>query len=383
VCVLAIASAVYGYGCSVYDSTLLLPGASDSGAADVIATDSRADAHDSGAIDTGPGVCAEATPPDPPTQDDPSDAGEQTFVVALHTIDVGLSDAGTIGLGYDLDKVYTHTAAPACGPESCKAAVVGSTHPDTPGGRDDSAGELIGTLAGFDPTQFNTTTVSQRLQNGTYSVLLQILHYNGTPNDTQVSVGLYASTGIEGDAGAAWNGNDSWTIDQGFVVNGDASPILPNHLDGAAYVTNGTLVMHVNFPISLGSFSSGTFSIALTAGLITGKIVPAGSGYALAGGQITGRWRISDLLQAVQAVTVGGNTLCPGSTYYSLLKTEACQYADIMTDPMQDNTMATCDALSLGIGFSADPALLGPVVSGTPKASPCGDAATAPDNCGM
>lgn len=321
--------------------------------------------------------------------DDPSDAGDQSFVVALHTIDVGFSDAGTSRLGYDLDKVWTgcNGGGPdgSVGPESCKAAMVGSTHPDDNGGRDDYAVKLLLALAQFDPSQFNATTVSQRLENGTYSVLLQILHYNGTPNDTSVSVGLYASNGVESDAGAKWNGQDSWTIDDAFVVN-DAGPILPTHFDANAYVSGGTLVMHVNFPLSLGSSSTGGFTIALAAGLITAQVVPAGQGtYAFTGGQIAGRWKVGDMLGAFQDITVSGATLCPGSSYYNLLKGQACGYADIMTDPTQDFTGQTCDGLSLGIGFTADPALLGSIVPTPLKFSNCypeGGAPDAEDSCG-
>jgi hypothetical protein len=300
---------------------------------------------------------------------------------------VGFTDAGTSKLGYDLDKVWTGCSGGgpdgSVGPESCKAAVIGATHPDDNQGRDDYSVKLLLALAAFDSAQFNATTVSQRLQNGTYSVLLQILHYNGTPNDTSVSVGLYASNGVEGDAGAKWNGQDTWTIDDVFVVS-DAGPILPNHFDAFAYVSGGTLVMKVNFPLSLGASSAGSFTISLADGHITGQVVPAGNGtYALANGQITGRWNISDLLSAVQEVTVSSATLCPGSNYYNLLKGEACQYADIMTDPTQDLTGMKCDALSFGMGYTADPALMGSIVPTPQHPSPCypdGGAPT-PDKC--
>ena len=386
-CALGIGAAIYGYGCSVYSDALLLPGASDGATQDVLVVDSGTDAHDSGAPETGPGPCADIVPPQRPAMDDPSDAGDQSFVVAVHTVNMGLGDAGVAGLGYDLDSIYTHPKAPACGPESCKAALVGQTHPDGPGGVDDSAGQLIVSLAGFDP-QFNTTTINQRLQSGQYSILLQVLHYNGTQNDTQVSVGMYAALGIENDAGALWNGQDSWSIDSDFVANGDAQPPVPNHLDGNAYVAGGVLFMKINFPITIGSGGTAV-TIQLTAGLATAKIVATGNQtYRATEGQIAGRWNVSDLLGAIQNVYVGTTPLCRGTTFYGLIKNQACQYADIMTDPTLDlmppATMPTntCDALSLGIGFTADPALMGGIVPPSMKLSPCPDAGGPPDNCG-
>jgi len=381
----AVAVAGIAVACSVYDSSLLLSATADSGGGGQDAAD--AGGQDARQMEAAPSPCPEAFPPARPTKDDPSDAGDQSFIVALHTIDVGFSDAGTSKLGYDLDQVWTGCNGGgrdgSVGPESCRPAVVGATHPDDNGGRDDYAIKLLLALAAFDPAQFNATTVSQRLQVGTYSVLLQVLHYNGTPNDTSVSVGLYASSGVEGDAGAKWNGNDSWAIDDSFVVN-DAGPILPNHFDANAYVSNGTLVMQVNFPLSIGASNTGSFTISLAAGLITGQVVPSNGTYAFANGLITGRWNVSDMLAAFQDITVSSASVCPGSTYYELLKSEACQYADIMTDPTQDLTGLTCDALSLGIGFTADPALLGPIVAAPVKVSNCypdGGAPDAQDKC--
>ncbi|HEX8790164.1 MAG TPA: hypothetical protein VF765_04380 [Polyangiaceae bacterium] len=373
---LAVTGAVIAGACSVYDPSLLLPPSADSGPPDV----KEAGAPDAREAEAAPPVCPEDFPPGPPAMDDPSDAGDQTFVVALHTLNVGLGDAGVAGLGYDLDKVYTCCDG---GPESCKAAVTGQAHCDQSGGRDDSAGELLAGLAKIDSAQFNTTTVSQNLESGAYSVLVQVLHYNGTPNDTSVSVALYASSGVTNDAGAAWNGSDTWQIDDAFTVNDSGAP-LPNHFDPNAYVSDGTLVMHVDFPLSLGSTGTGSFEIDLASGSITATVVRSGGGYALRDGQMSGRWNVSALLLAVQALKVLGSPVCPGSNAYSLIKQQVCQYADIMNDPTQDLMGKTCDALSLGIGFTADPAILGPIVPTPPHGSLCypdGGAPDATDQC--
>jgi uncharacterized membrane protein YjfL (UPF0719 family) len=375
----SMAGAVIFYGCSVYDSSLLLPAADSGLGQDAFVTDAGPDAHDAGK-EAAPNPCPDLAPPDKPAADDPSGSPDQSFVVAVHTIDVGFGeDAGTSDLlGYDLDQVYTCCEG---GVESCKAAVTGYTHCDDPAGRDNAGGHLLGTLAGLDSTQFNTSTISQRLQNGTYSILLQVLHYNGQANDTQVTAALYASDGVESDAGALWNGTDQWTVDDAFVVTPDAAPLIPNHFDGNAYVANGTLVMHVDFPISLGTSATSTFTIALTSGVITGQVVPAGNGaFGLTNGNIAGRWNVSQLLSALQTIYIFSTPLCPGSSSYSFIKTQICQAADIMTDHTLDLSGATCDALSLGIGFTADPAQLGDVVPTAVKPLLCpGDAA--PDDC--
>jgi hypothetical protein len=260
---LGLAAAAYGYGCSVYDTSLLLPAPNDSGSG-LDVEDGGRDAEPEAEAEAEAGPCVEIVPPTAPAMNDPSDAGEQSFILALRSLDFGLGDAGLAGLGYDLDSVYTHVKAPACGPESCAPAVVGVTHPDGPGGVDNSLALLVRDLASFGIGIVDTTG----LETGQYSILLHVLHYNGTPNDTQVSVALYSSPGVEGDAGVKWNGMDSFAVDSTFVATGDAGPLLPNHLDAQAFVSGGVLVFHLNFPMTL--YQGGvSISFNVRAGVVT------------------------------------------------------------------------------------------------------------------
>jgi hypothetical protein len=350
--------------------------------------DAVADATEAGLDATSDGgpPCTEVFPPPKPAADDPSDAGNQTVVVALHTIDLGFDDdAGTPPIyGYNLDRVYTDCQG---GAESCVAASAGATHPDELGGRDNYGGLLLSKLASFDPGQFSSTSVSERMQAGTYSLLLQIAGYNGTANDTQVTATLYTSDGIQavGDASpmpTKWDGTDVWTLDVGSVLLADASPPVGAFSDVAAYVSSGTLVAHVNFPISLGTSAASGITVGLTGGVVTGTVVPVGNGmYRLTGGLIAGRWNVTEMLGTLQNLSIAGSPLCQGSALYANIKTQVCQYADIMTNPTDDQTGKTCDALSLAFAFTADPANMGAVVSRPSQASPC-EAGT-PDNCSM
>jgi hypothetical protein len=379
-------------GCSIYNPSLLLP-EPDEGGPDVVVEASPS--HDAGdaATEAPPPTCPEVFPPAAPAADDPSDAGDQTAVLALHTLDLGIDYEGGAppAIGYDLDSVYTCCDA---GAESCKAASVGATHCDEAQGRDNSGEQLLSSLASLDSNEFNDTTISERLQAGAYSILIQLLHYNGQPNDTQVTAALYASDGIQPDGDAAvaakWDGTDVWTVDDGFVVSPDASPPLPTHFDANAYVSNGTLVMHVDFPISLGTSGTGSLSITLTSGVITATVGPSQppGTFHLTNGVIAGRWNISNLLGSLQSLdlTFGGTSqaLCRGTSTYSFIKQQICAHADIMTDYTKDKTGATCDALSIGFAFSADPALMGAVTSAGTKGTLCGDGGdddAAPDDC--
>jgi hypothetical protein len=385
------------YGCSIYQPSLLLSGTADGGTNDATTQDSAVvDSGKDTAVDAGveasPPTCPDLHAPGPPAMDDPSDASDQSFVVALHSIDIGLeADGGPPPLfGYDLDNVYTCCDG---GPESCTAAVTGSKHCDENGGRDNSGGQLLQGFASLDPTEFNSNGINARLETGFYSILFQVLHYNGQANDTQVTVALYTSDGVVAapDAGgaadaavvAAWNGTDIWSIDPAFVLTPDASPLLPNHYTAGAYVSGGVLVVpNVAFPISLGISQGDGLVVSLTGGVVTGDVVGTDSGtYRMRGGEIAGRWLVSDLLTALGSLKFGSVPLCRGSLEYEGVKAMICPAADIMSDPTKDKTGATCDAISIGFAFTADPGNLGPVGTSGAHNALCSSTDAAPDDC--
>ena len=379
---LAVAIACVAVACSVYDSSLLLPGTTDSGGQDV----AEAAAPDVREAEAAPPPCPEDFPPSRPAMDDPSDAGDDvSVIVALHTIDIIGNGGPPSGVGYDIDNVWTCCDGGAHGgAESCTPPSTGSMHYcDENGGIDNNGGALLSSFATLDPAQFSTASISQRLEQGVYSILLLIQQYNGTANDEQVTGAIFASPGVVGDAGAMWNGKDSWTIDQNYIAS--TNPLVPVYFDTNAFVANGVLVMRPpNFPFTLGTSSTGSFTVSLTAMVVTAKVTPAGDGtYRMTNGVLAGRWNVSDLLNAIQAVTYQGQPICRGGIIYeSLIKPQICQYADIMTDPMRDLTGTKCDGLSLAAGFTADPALMGPVVSPTPKTTLCeGGTEAGPDEC--
>jgi hypothetical protein len=222
-------------------------------------------------------------------------------------------------------------------------------------------------------------------------MVIELKDYNGQPNDTHVSVGLYASQGVmtQSDAAPAakWDGTDLWTIDEAFVLNppdggpdggnpSDGGVITPNHFDSQAYVSGGVLVMHLSF---VGVRTPATaLNVQLTGGIATGNLVPTGTGcFSLRDAQISGRWSATDVLSAFIGALKG--TLCPGSPYYDTIKGQICAAADVTAEPSQDNKGASCDALSLALAFTADPALIGPLVRSPTARNYCDGAP--PDNC--
>jgi hypothetical protein len=340
--------------------------------------------QDAGADASDGNACALVRAPGPPSSDDPSDAGDQAFIVALHTLDLGLRvDGGPSPLlGYDVDGVDTCCQG---APESCRAAVSGSTHCDEDGGRDDQAEQLMLSISQVTSTKvIDQDVINQRIASGKESMLLQIEHYNGQPNDTAVTVAVYGSYGTApaADGGAAvpqWDGTDAWTLDSAFVAAGgmDAGPIIPNQFDTHAYVSNGVLVAGVDIPLP---FQLGGSYLQLTGATIVARLAPSLGSFRVADGQLSGRWAASSIFAWVQTVKnpLGPGYVCKGSSLYQSFKGLVCKALDVVSDPTQDRTGATCDALSMGLGFTAEPALAGPVISaGAPPGCPDGG----PDDC--
>ncbi len=362
------------YGCSIYDTSLLV--ASSDGGADDGSTESGADGaplDDSG--------CAHVGPPARPTTNDGTN--DVTFAVALRGINFGASlDAGSLsGVGYDLDGVCT-----CPGPPSCKSNDQKLMHCDDDAGRDNAGGALLKDFALLSGGTFTQDGLNRNIESGLYGLMIRVEHYNGGANDTDVTVSIFVSDGTPGgpDAGPndhmppAWAGDDSWTLDSASVFggNGDAGRVIPNFADTHAYVANHVLVASADFPLTLGS--DGLVTLEFVGGFVSANIVAQGSTFKLTGGILAGRWPTTKLLGTLQSLSLAGGNVCRGTQTYKDVKVRICGGADIPADIVAD-AAGSCNALSMAIQFSAEPAQLGPVVTRIPSAPLCPDSGT--DDC--
>jgi hypothetical protein len=350
--------------CSIYDSSLLV-----SGGPDAIANDA--------AIDVDP--CDHAEPPARPTKDDPGDGGAADFIVAVRTIDFSISnDAGAYG--YDLDHTCTCPA-----PESCVPAKNTLQHCDDSQGRDNAGGALIQQFSQL-TTALNTAKINDNLGKGSNTVMFHVSNWNGAPNDTSVSLSVFVSNGTVplDDAGAnpipLHDGNDQWGIDPSSLV-GAPPPYVPVNVDDSAYVTGNVLVAHVSFPFGLGPQFGATF-LRLDGAFLVAPLVSTTTGWTFAG-VVTGRWDTRNILTGMQGLHDpfnSGQFLCGSDPTYQAFKSAICQASDISNIAGNDNTNAPCNALSLAVGFTTEPAKLGGVLDGGTRQYPCGQ--TYSDQCG-
>jgi hypothetical protein len=320
--------------------------------------------------EAGSGACMSATYPDPPsTPDDGKDIGPVT--IAVHSIDLG--DTGN-AVGYDLDHLCTciDDAGPSCAGRSSNPSI----YCDVGGGVDNQFGKVITTIE-IAISGFDSSTLSSKADMGIWSLLVQVTGYNGEKNDPSVQVGIYPCAGL--GTAPLWNGTDSWPIlDTSYDADGG-----PAYASNGAYVSDQTLVATVpSVPIQLGGAKQ-SIAIILSGAVLTGKLVESNGSWRLIQGVLAARIHLSDFFKAISSYRgTNGMPLCTDSgILYSGLKTQVCNDADILADPTQPIS-STCDSISFGMGFTADPAVLGPTVM-APTPTPGCDAGTDPamDSC--
>ena len=277
---------------------------------------------------------------------------------------------------------------------------------DGPNGRDNAVARLFKQLLLFDD-KFSSTYQSEQADAGQFTVLLRVYGYNGQPNDTDVTLAIYSSPGLDEDpclpsSAAQWDGTDAWPVDA-ITVNGMGTGGMgagggcgaagpgaegydvddPKYLSQQGYVTEGTLV--VDLPQSALVFSSGNSAteIKLVGGFLTADLVEEANGWAMRNGVLTGRWRVADIFGILPTVEDGGTPICKDNALFGPVKSLLCNYPDITSSVV--GAAAPCDALSFGMGFEAEAAQLGFVIeAGTVQPNPCSpDQDPSNDTCGM
>lgn len=354
--------------CAVYGSSLLLP-KQDGGAPDAGQPDARPS-------------CALARWPDRPSKDDPSQ-GDVEVLDGLAWFSFTRPDDGGLD-GFDLDSTCTCEGNPPA-PESCIPNAGAMPHCDLEGGLDNSGGALLFKFSQLGGV-LSPDNVTQSIQSGSGSVLFRLQNYNGQPNDTQVAFSIYPSNGtIPDDAGKrpppTFDGGDRWTVDTASIVGGTGPPYAPVFVDSAAYVSNGVLVAHVDFPFQVGTRSVSTVYVRVKGTVVAAKLVPSGSSFSLEG-MMVGRWPTSNFLTALQGVVDPfdkNQHLCGDSGTYQTIRSQVCRAADVTSDIQSDGKGAPCDAVSITFMFRASPAVFGPPEAANPAPPPCG--ASYSDDC--
>ena len=188
-----------------------------------------------------------------------------TFVDALSSIDLGLGDGGALDgalppLGWDLDGVITCPGNP-----SCVQRVDTKVNCDDSEGRDHTGLELFRQLGPIAVAGIGAA--NHGMQIGEFGLIIQVKGYTGQPNAANLTVSIFASSGVlgTGDGGVQLNhdGNDKWTVDPRYLkgvpatgvdCGGSGIECVAVYASTSAYVSHGALVAAFpsDVPITFG-----------------------------------------------------------------------------------------------------------------------------------
>lgn len=200
--------------------------------------------------------------------------------------------------------------------------------------------------------------------------ILRMRGWNGTMNDPVVDVTITAAVFSAAGTGQAtppavtitdpthytltdgspvplpvWDGQDwAWVRDDSFLAGDLEQPLVR---DEQAYVVNGTVVSHLPQRVDI-IFPTDTVGVLvrLTDAVATGQL--SADGNMLTNVIVSGRWSITDLLSTAENIG-----LCPGQGQYTILQSQLTRDADVRsTPPAVGDPLLSCDALSIGVGFT-------------------------------
>ncbi|MDB4933145.1 MAG: hypothetical protein JWP87_117 [Labilithrix sp.] len=293
-------------------------------------------------------------PPKPQTSDPTGKAGAPLFFAIRETF--SNVDGGTVG--YDLDGRCSTGGTDV----PCKASP-----DDGDGGTDNSF--FANFLANLPiPTTFGDpalVTTNDAIDAGTGGFFLAVYGYNGLEDDDKVSFALVTSPGLVStgctdaggaDAGPRWDGCDVWSIgsaESTATVLREQQP---------AYVAGGTLVARYGTKDLVTRFA-GT-ELRLRDALVTVKLVKqTGGAFEIQNGVMTGRVSTADLIETSARVTMrltaeaSTTHLCEMRGIFDYLGDRLCPARDLRL--VGDDPAATCEAMSIAIGFTASRAAFG------------------------
>lgn len=286
-------------------------------------------------------------------------------------------------IGFDLDGRCTgsDTCPGTDSPPSCRPPV-SEIPTDGEACRDNTFGKLEYTVARVPEVArtygLNDDTFNCALCTGRYNFLIRISDYDGTPSDDRVRVDFYPSPGLEEPLRWSceteeWRSHPCFTSDDPFTVQSD--PLEGDDVTGAglrdsfisdanAFVRDGVLIAQIpqNTQIWFPARTAGqpTYPLRFQQASVVGHLELASDNvWRLNDGIIAGRARGEDIIEGFRLIG-----FCEGDDIYTTMRDLVRRNLDVLSSGSDRD--ATCDAMSVGLGFTARQATAGKVVSVPP-----------------
>lgn len=349
------------------------------------------------------GRCEGRRPPARPAVDDGADGEDIVFGLGEVLLDQE-EDALWSRTGYNLDGYCT--GAPDFLQPCVRGQRGGGPTSDGVDGIDNVLGsDLFPLVEAVVPGIQETSRMRQREGGGL--IILRLRGWNGEPNDPHVHVTITQSVdtvpagrddpppellfidydahlpGGEPAPSPLLDGNDyAFVRADTFIAGNLDEPIV---FDSNAYVADDVLVAKLPDRVELLFQGDGVGVVArLIGGVVTGTFTDDRLG--LQDVVVAGRWTMVDLLRTAESIGV-----CQGTGEYMLLRSRLEALLDV-SSTTDDEPGTTCDAISIGVGFTGYRMRLGGTVEGPDVLSRCdepldggtdGGSSDAPNDAGL
>lgn len=310
----------------------------------------------------------------PPAQSaSATDATEDDVTWAIDALFLGESDwdgnpsnDAWKTLGYNLDGLVSTKL----GKNHCKFAAGGSkasVQEDGKDGIDNSFGKIltpfISTLQA-DPS----LEVTKAVADGDFTIMVRTRGLGAGADQKNIWSALYAGAKLENPQ---WNGEDVWDVYTDLLNGGDVDD--PMITFETSYVADNTWVSGSAATVDLSVKIQGfEISLKIVNAIITMEMDSAHS--EVAKGIISGVLETESFITELKKVAGGFDaSLCDGSLFDSI-GAQIRQASDIMADSTNGDSTKQCNAISVGLGFTAKRVILGePVTAPVDSNDPCAE----------
>ncbi len=305
----------------------------------------------------------------------------ESYAVAVSEVDFGFTTTPEDvekSIGLNLDEQLTDTR----GQTSCvndKALGVFDYHmKDKANGIDNSGLALLRTVALSYP-DLSPEKVNERLKEGGFGLVARVKHYNGASDDTDVFVTVQPAWGVYREPEETppkfkvpnFNETDVWATDAEYYAD-SKDEIYPTIHSQFAYVSGGRLVArfdqlyaNIGMPNPQGGRSR-PFEVRLEGAWFVGDLSIVDGQMSIHNGILAGRWRRTEVFLSMRKNAVGTDQYSQCLERWDtmpLFRSTVCNAQDlgdgggcITPASGEVEQKPPCNAISVGIGFTAKPA---------------------------